>query len=147
MPAPPGKLAMVLLVMEPVLTFDEVVDEPPKVSFIAEPFDVPAPPVVVPLVRVLPLMERLEIVPLKFRMSMPSQVALFRMLLLMLTVPETFRSVPRVEVSKRMFESSGKLFVLSGKWPTLLMVPLLKVKFVTVVPRTPLPLSEPRLVP
>ena len=65
----------------------------------------------------------------------------------MFTVPETFRSVPRLEVSKRMFESSGNEFVLSGKWPTLLIVPLLKVKFVTVVPRTPLPLSEPGLVP
>ena len=138
---------MVLLVMEPLVTLVEVPDDPLNVSFIAEPFDVPALPVVVPLVSVFPLIERLEIVPLKFRMSMPSQVALFRMLLLMLTVPETFRSVPRVAVSKRMFESSGNVLVLSGKWPTLLIVPLLNVKFVTVVPRTPLPLSEPRLVP
>src|SRR5437016_5072992 len=147
MPAAPGKLATVLLVMEPVVTLDEVVDDPSNVSFIAEPFEVPVPPVVVPLVSVLPLMERLEIVPLWFRMSMPSQVALFRTLLLMFTVPETFRSVPVTNVSKRMSESSGNEFVLSGKWPTLLIVPLLKVKFVTVVARPPLPLSEPRLAP
>src|SRR5438128_8416133 len=95
-----------------------------------DPFDVALD---VELVMTLLEMVASLIVPLKLRMLMPWPNEFVRVLLVMVTLPERFVSVPAAAVLKLTFPSSTlPLF-------ELLIVLFVSEKFVTVVPLMPLP--------
>src|SRR4051812_39573864 len=105
MPAPPGKFAITLFAIVGFVMLAAVVADPKAATPIAFPLEHGRPaassateqrPLLGPLVSELPEISSSEIAPLKFWMSIPCHTAWLSTLFVIVTVPDTFRSVPEV---------------------------------------------------
>src|ERR1700730_198454 len=131
MPAPPGKLVIVLPEIVALVMFETTPLLPKPRRRMAEPCDVPLD---VELVNVLAWMRAFVIVPLKFWMSMPCSHAFVGVNPVIVTVPLTLLFVGFTPVAKPkpMLESSS---VFAGKLvPELSILQLVIVTFVTCAP-------------
>src|SRR5215217_3668947 len=132
MPSALGKFVIVLLLMLPVVKCAVVAPEPWGAIRMPVPNETAA---FVELVSVLFVIVRLLIVPVPFSIWMPWRRALFSMFCVIDTTPlsELVVNVP-LSLNEMLLSSCGPIAAV----PTLLMVELASVKFVTPCPSTPL---------